>query len=121
MQTVTSQAFNQNPTAVKRAATKEPVKITERGKVSHVLLSIAEYEHLTGQLPSIVDLLAMEDAKKEDRLKANNIVVHSRVHRLPLLFYCTVQWNIQRNGNLIRCPGLNWLLFLELVTIPLQK
>ncbi len=32
MQTVTSQAFNQNPAAVKRAATKEPVKITERGK-----------------------------------------------------------------------------------------
>lgn len=62
MQTVTSQTFNQNPTAVKRAATKEPVKITERGKVSHVLLSIAEYEHLTGQSPNIVDLLAMEDA-----------------------------------------------------------
>lgn len=61
MQTVTSQAFNQNPTAVKRAATKEPVKITERGKVSHVLLSIAEYEQLTGQSPNIVDLLAMED------------------------------------------------------------
>ena len=61
MQTVTSQAFNQNPTAVKRAATKEPVKITERGKVSHVLLSIAEYEQLTGQSPNIVDLLAMEN------------------------------------------------------------
>lgn len=62
MQTVTSQAFNQNPTAVKRTATKEPVKITERGKVSHVLLSIAEYEQLTGQSPNIADLLAMEDA-----------------------------------------------------------
>lgn len=36
MQTVTTKAFNQNPTAIKRAATHKPVKITERGKVSHV-------------------------------------------------------------------------------------
>jgi len=59
MQTVTSQAFNQNPTAVKRAANKEAVRITERGKVSHVLLSIAEYEAITGQSKGIVDMLAM--------------------------------------------------------------
>ena len=59
MQTVTSQAFNQNPTAVKRSASKEPVRITERGKVSHVLLSIKDYEAITGQSANIVDLLAM--------------------------------------------------------------
>jgi prevent-host-death family protein len=59
MQTVTSQAFNQNPTAVKRTASIEPVRITERGKVSHVLISIAEYESITGQSKNIVDLLAM--------------------------------------------------------------
>ncbi|MFC3122390.1 type II toxin-antitoxin system Phd/YefM family antitoxin [Agaribacter flavus] len=59
MQTVTSQAFNQNPTAVKRSANKGPVRITERGKVSHVLLSIDDYEAITGQSVNIVDMLAM--------------------------------------------------------------
>lgn len=59
MQTVTSQAFNQNPTAVKRSANKAPVRITERGKVSHVLMSIKDYEVLTGQSANIVELLAM--------------------------------------------------------------
>lgn len=59
MQTVTSQAFNHNPTAVKRSANKEPVRITERGKVSHVLLSISDYEAITGQSQNIVDMLAM--------------------------------------------------------------
>lgn len=59
MQIVTSQAFNQNPTAVKRSANKEPVRITERGKVSHILLSISDYEAITGQSVSIVDMLAM--------------------------------------------------------------
>lgn len=62
MQIVTSQEFSQNPVAVKRIATTEPVKITEDGRVSHVLLSIAEYEGLTKQLPNIVDMLAMEEA-----------------------------------------------------------
>ncbi len=61
MQTVSSQAFNQNPTAVKRSANKEPVRITERGKVSHILMSINDYEAITGQSVSIVDMLAMPD------------------------------------------------------------
>ena len=59
MQTVTRQAFKQNPTALKRKANIEPVRITERGKVSHVLISIAEYESITGQSKNIVDMLSM--------------------------------------------------------------
>lgn len=66
MSTVTSQKFNQNPTAAKRAANSEPVRITERGKVSHVLLSIADFEAMTGQTKNIVDLLAMPDADHLD-------------------------------------------------------
>jgi PHD/YefM family antitoxin component YafN of YafNO toxin-antitoxin module len=76
MQTVTSQAFNQNPTAAKRKATKEPVKITERGKVSHVLLSIAEYEAITGQSKNIVDMLEMTEESADyefDKLNASSI------------------------------------------------
>ncbi len=40
IQTVSSRIFNQDPTAVKRAALSSPVQITDRGKVSHVLVSI---------------------------------------------------------------------------------
>lgn len=62
MQTVTSRSFNQDPSAAKRAANVSPVQITERGKVSHVLLSIDKYQEITGGSDSIVDLLAMPDA-----------------------------------------------------------
>ena len=59
MRIVTSRAFNQDPSAAKRAASAEPVQITERGKVSHVLLSIEKYQEITGGTQSIVDMLAM--------------------------------------------------------------
>jgi hypothetical protein len=63
MQTVSSRAFNQDPTAAKRAATISPVLITERGKVSHILLSIDKYQELTGGSKNIIDMLAMPDDK----------------------------------------------------------
>ena len=62
MQTVTSRSFNQDPTAAKRAATISPVQITERGKVSHILLSIDKYQEITGGSENIVDMLAMPEA-----------------------------------------------------------
>lgn len=61
IQTVSSRAFNQDPTAVKRAALFSPVQITERGKVSHVLVSIEQYQKLTNSSENIVDLLAMPE------------------------------------------------------------
>ncbi len=62
IQTVSSRVFNQDPTAVKRAALSSPVQITDRGKVSHVLLSIELYQKLTNSSENIVDLLAMPEA-----------------------------------------------------------
>jgi len=62
MKTVSAQRFNQNPAAVKRMATVEPVKITERGWASHVLLSISEYDRITGKSLNIADMLAREEA-----------------------------------------------------------
>jgi len=59
LQTVSSRLFNQDPTSVKRAATIEPVQITDHGKVSHVLLSIEKYQELTNTQQSIVEMLAM--------------------------------------------------------------
>ena len=57
--TITSRAFNQDPTSAKRAALSSPVQITERGKVSHVLLSIAQYQAITNTDQNIAELLGM--------------------------------------------------------------
>lgn len=61
--TLSSRVFNQNTGAAKQAAEKGPVFITDRGRPSHVLLSIEDYRRLTGREASIVELLAMPDAE----------------------------------------------------------
>ena len=43
----------------KKAAELGPVFITDRGKPAHVLLSIEEYQRLTGGKCNIADALAM--------------------------------------------------------------
>lgn len=54
MQTIlTSREFNQDTSGAKRAASHGPVFITDRGKPAHVLLSIEEYQRLTGGPGSI--------------------------------------------------------------------
>lgn len=66
IKTITSREFNQNSGPAKKAARHGPVFITDRGRPAHVLLSIEEYRHLTGQTKSMVDLLAMpEDGEIE--------------------------------------------------------
>ena len=59
MKVITSRDFNQDVSQAKRAARIEPVFVTDRGKTTHVLMSIEAYRKLTGQTESIVDLLAM--------------------------------------------------------------
>ncbi|WP_027058500.1 type II toxin-antitoxin system prevent-host-death family antitoxin [Mesorhizobium loti] len=44
--TMSSREFNQDTALAKRAARTAPVIITDRGKPSHVLMSIEEYENL---------------------------------------------------------------------------
>ena len=61
MKVVSSRDFNQDVSQAKRAARIEPVFITDRGKPTHVLMSIENFRHLTGQTESVVDLLAMPD------------------------------------------------------------
>lgn len=60
--TLSSREFNQDASRAKKAALNSPVFITDRGKPTHVLLSIEEYLRITGQQVSIVDLLAMPAA-----------------------------------------------------------
>ena len=56
---ISSREFNQDTARAKRAARKGPVFITDRGRPAHVLLSIKQYENLTGKQKSIVEMLAM--------------------------------------------------------------
>lgn len=60
--TISSREFNHDVTKAKRAASSGPVFITDRGHTAHVLLSIDEYQKITDQQQSVVDLLAMPEA-----------------------------------------------------------
>ena len=57
--TMSSREFNQDTGKAKNAAEQGPVLITDRGRYSHVLLSFAEFQRITGRQQSMVDLLAM--------------------------------------------------------------
>lgn len=59
MKVVTSREFNQDVSQAKRAARIEPVFVTDRGRPTHVLMSVEDYRRLTGHSETIVDLLAM--------------------------------------------------------------
>ncbi len=64
--TISSREFNQDTSGAKKAASKGPVFITDRGKPAHVLLSIEDYQKLTGLNVDIVDLLVMPEAAEID-------------------------------------------------------
>ncbi|MCD9026694.1 type II toxin-antitoxin system Phd/YefM family antitoxin [Luteimonas sp. BDR2-5] len=57
--TLSSRELNQDVGRAKKAAKHGPVFITDRGKPAHVLLSIEDYQRLTGRHRSLVDALAM--------------------------------------------------------------
>jgi prevent-host-death family protein len=61
MKVMSSREFNQDVSQAKRAARLAPVFVTDRGKPTHVLLSIDAFRRLSGERETIVDLLAMRD------------------------------------------------------------
>jgi len=62
MKVVSSREFNQDVSAAKRLAQLEPVFVTDRGRPTHVLMSIQAFRQMSGQRESIVDLLAIPGA-----------------------------------------------------------
>lgn len=58
MKVMTSREFNQDVSAAKRIARSEPLFVTDRGRPTHVLMSVAMFRQFTGEQESIVDLLA---------------------------------------------------------------
>ena len=88
MTTITAREFNQHISAAKRAATKRPLVITDRGEPSHVLMSYEEYQRLIAKDGSILDQLAMPEDDIEfdprrlrdyprDYLRAVDLMSHS--------------------------------------------
>ena len=61
--TLSSREFNQDASRAKKAAKDGPVFITDRGRPAHVLLSIEEYNRITGGRRKIADALAMTNAE----------------------------------------------------------
>lgn len=59
MKVISSRDLNQDVSRAKRAARLEPIFITDRGKPTHVLMSIEAFRQLTGHGETIVELLAM--------------------------------------------------------------
>ena len=57
--TFSSRDFNQATSKAKQAADKGPVFITDRGEKAHVLLTIDEYQRITNEKKSIIELLTM--------------------------------------------------------------
>jgi prevent-host-death family protein len=57
--TLSSREFNQDTSRAKKAALAGPVFITDRGKPAHVLLTIDDYQRITGGQRKIADALAM--------------------------------------------------------------
>lgn len=64
--TISSRRFNQDTGAAKKLAEAGPVVITDRGRPSHVLMTHAEFERLTGRQLTIVEMLAQPGADDDD-------------------------------------------------------
>lgn len=61
-----SREFNQDVSKAKREALKGPVFITDRGRPSHVLISIEVWQKIAQSEAGIVDLLAMPEGADID-------------------------------------------------------
>ena len=63
--TFSSREFNQDTGRAKKAASKGPVFITDRGRPAHVLLSIREYQRLLGRQANMIDNLGLPPGIEE--------------------------------------------------------
>lgn len=68
MSIVTASEFNQKPSEIKALSEREPVFVTDRGRTTTVVLSIAEYERLRNshRPTSLYDVLAASDDEAVD-------------------------------------------------------
>ena len=58
--TLSSRDFNQDASGAKRAASNGPVFITDRGRPAHVLMTIEDYQRLSGGGMSLAQALVQK-------------------------------------------------------------
>ncbi len=58
---ISAREFNRDVSAVKRAATRGPVIITDHGRPSHVLLTFADYQRLTSTGTSLGQAFILDE------------------------------------------------------------
>lgn len=78
--TLSSREFSQDASRAKKAAKRGPVFITDRGRPTHVLLTIEEYRKITNKQENILDLLAMPDVAEVEFQPAR---LGGNLHRPP--------------------------------------
>jgi PHD/YefM family antitoxin component YafN of YafNO toxin-antitoxin module len=61
MKSFSSRQFNQDVSQAKRVALHEPVFVTDRGKPTHVLMSIEAYRNLIGKSDTLADMLVASE------------------------------------------------------------
>lgn len=61
MKFVTSRAFNQDVSQAKRLARLEPLFVTDRGKPTHVLISIDAFRELVAPAETLINMLAIDE------------------------------------------------------------
>ena len=64
--TLTRREFNQDTSRAKKAARKGPVFIADRGRPAYVLLTIEDYQRLTGGNLSLLEAVAQTGASDFD-------------------------------------------------------
>ena len=63
---MTSREFNRDAGKAKREARKGPVFITDRGRASHVLLTVEDFQDMSGAGANIAERLALPEAADID-------------------------------------------------------
>ena len=64
--TLSSREFDQDARRASKAAQNGPVFITDRGRPTHVVLTMQEYQHLTGGQMTLIEALAQPGAADFD-------------------------------------------------------
>ncbi|MGH1561366.1 type II toxin-antitoxin system prevent-host-death family antitoxin [Mumia sp. DW29H23] len=77
---MTSREFNRDVSAAKRAADEGPVVITDRGRPSHVLMTIEDYDRMVAPRRDLVDWLSMRDPEIEFEPQPMNF--HAKIPEL---------------------------------------
>jgi prevent-host-death family protein len=76
--TLSSREFNQDTSGAKKKARKGPVFITDRGRAAHVLLTIEDYQRLSGGRLSLLDALAQPGPEADFDFDPPHIEIKTR-------------------------------------------